>query len=386
MTKKVLVLLDNPFTNDRRVYREAKCLHETGFQIQLIGTKQNGLPEVENVEGIRVLRIFENDIFDPKKPLSFKKYALWIHNRFDFDIIHANDQTMLHLGVKLKKIRPNVLLVYDSHELFHAWPINTDGNILIRLKSFIVRNIQIWREKRNSLKIDGLITVNYSILKDLQNYFKYDGPGIFIRNIPELPPDNFKSNILREKFNIPDHTKILVYIGANIYPRTINIEQVIIEFKNVDELVMVFICSDNWGRHSIENFCKVNSVKNVFFHDLIASSEIPSYLSSATVGIVSAWNKFDLSYWYGLDNKLFEYMMSELPILATQQPEYVKIVEKNQIGICIYPDNDGKPYLEGFYKIIDNIDFYIENIKETKLKLNWNIEKENLIQFYKHLI
>ena len=36
---KVLMLLDNPFLNDRRVFLEAKALTENGYNVRIICTK-----------------------------------------------------------------------------------------------------------------------------------------------------------------------------------------------------------------------------------------------------------------------------------------------------------------------------------------------------------
>ena len=46
---------------------------------------------------------------------------------------------------------------------------------------------------------------------------------------------------------------------------------------------------------------------NIYFHPAVKPAEICSYLSGADVGLVPTWNKHNLSYWYALDNKLFEY-------------------------------------------------------------------------------
>jgi len=384
MNKKntILILLDNPFTNDRRVYREALSLLETGYKVIVVCVKKQNLPNEEINNGIIIKRFFSNDIFDPKKTLCFKRYAKQIIDNIEFDSIHANDQTMLHLGVKIKTKLPLIKLIYDSHELFRAWPLNTSAKGWVYLKSLIVRSYLKSREAKNIKKIDGLITVNESIRKDIITHFKLEVNSISLRNIPELPSVVNKRNILREKFNLKASDKILVYIGANIYPKTINIEQVIKEFSNKKDVYMIFICAFNWGKQEVENFANDNSVKNLFFHNLITPSEINDYLSSADAGIVSSWNKNDLSYWYGLDNKLFEYMMSGIPIVATRQPEYLQIVEKYKLGLCIDPDKEN--YYDAFVNIIADKDKYSANIKEAKKILNWKVESTKLINFYKY--
>jgi glycosyltransferase involved in cell wall biosynthesis len=381
--KNVLILLDNSFESDRRVLMTAKSLVENGYVVNLLAVKHKKLEDREEIEGFKVTRIFEEDIFDPKKIFCFKKYANIIINDFSFDIVHANDQTMLYLGSLLKKSKPQIKLIYDSHELFRAWPINTNAKGLTYVKSIIVRKFLQYREAKNIKKADALITVNESIRNDLLFHFDLKINSVSIRNLPLNQKVNLKNN-LREKFGLDVNAKILIYIGSNIYPKSINIEQVISEFANKENVYMIFICSFNWGKIEVEKFAKSIRVNNLFFHEKIPLKDINDYLSQADVGIVSSWNKKDLSYWYGLDNKLFEYMMAEIPILATKQPEYINIVEKYGIGICINPETES--YFDAFQKILNDTEKFKNNLIIAKKTLNWEEESKKLINFYTELL
>lgn len=386
--KKILILLDNPFTNDRRVYRIAKSLVDLGLEVRLLACKKEGCLNEENIDGIDVERIFETDIFDIKKQKSFKTYTEQILRKYKFDVVHANDQAMLNLGACLKKNRKDFILVYDSHELFHAWPLNVSNynSYTIMVKSYIVRKLQIRREKRNSQYIDYLITVNESLAKHLTPYFKLKHEALVLRNIPEKSEKQTgNSNILRTHFNIPDKTKILAFIGANIYAKTLNLEQVIKEFANVSDRAIVFICAFNQNAQPIRDLVENQGIKNVYFHDLIQPKDIPNYLGSADIGLVPTWNKNDLSYWYALDNKLFEYMNAGIPILATAQPEYKRIIDDYHCGLAIDADKENA-YLDGFNAILENYDFYKEQTRKASQQLNWENEEEKLLTFYKDII
>lgn len=380
--KNILFLLDNPYSNDRRVMREAEALNQSGdFRVQVIATFKAPFLKQEIINGVQIDRLFLEDIKDVKDFNSHSKYASIIADKYDFDSIHAHDQVMLSIAVKLKKITGKKV-IYDSHELFRCWPLNTEAKGITMLKSKIVRKILINREAKNIKYINGLITVNESIRKDLNTHFNLNIPSVSIRNVPEIPPLSHKSNILRDKLNIDNSTKLLVYIGNNVYPNTINIEQVIDEFSNQPNTVFVIISQLNWAQKEVEKYVHSIKAKNVFFKDVVPPDEIPMYLSSADVGIVSSWNKKDLSYWYGLDNKLFEYMMSEVPILATRQPEYLKIVEEYNIGECINPEKEN--FHTAFLRIIEKKETYKSNITKTKKILNWACESKTLIEFYQN--
>ena len=205
-----------------------------------------------------------------------------------------------------------------------------------------------------------------------------------MRNIPEKSNTVDKTNILREKFGIPGTTKILVFIGANIYARTLNLEQVIDEFANVKDKAIVFICGENKNAEPIHEYVRAKNAGNVFFHGLIAPSEIPLFLSSADAGLVPTWNKNDMSYWYALDNKLFEYINAGIPVLATQQPEYRNIVENYNCGVCVNPDEKGA-YLIGFNYILDHYAELQAKANSASEILTWENERGKLVELYKSL-
>ncbi len=384
--KKILVLLDNPYTNDRRVSREAETLVNAGYEVNLIAVKKADLPYAEHINGVHVYRLLGDDIYDIKQFACFKRYANKIVSAFDFDIIHANDQAMLNLGANIKKIKPTVTLVYDSHELFHSWPLNASdfNSFSVMLKSYIVRHIQILREKHNGKYIDQIITVNNSLANNLQQYLKAKKKICVIRNIPEKGKPVNKTDILRNIFSIPESAKILVFIGANIYARTLNLEQVIDEFANEPDTALVFICAQNKKAEPIHEYVKLKGAGNIYFHGLIAPEAIPDYLSSADVGLVPTWNKKDMSYWYALDNKLFEYINAGIPVLATLQPEYKNIVETYQCGICVNPD-EPNAYINGFNAILHDYPLNKNNTRRAAEILTWEHEQEKLIELYKSL-
>jgi len=384
--KKILFLLDNSFTNDRRVYREARTLVKAGYLLTLLAVKKQNLPESEMIDGITVIRFFDRDIYDMKNVRCFDAYADIIASRFDFDIVHAHDQAMLHMGAKIKSRKPAVKLIYDSHELFHAWPLNVSnyGSILLFVKSLIVRKLQIFREKRNRKQIDHIITVNHSLEKDLSKYLQAKNKVTVVRNLPEKSDVIEKSYILRKKFNISDTTKILVFIGANIYRHTLNLEQVMAEISNRKDIALVFICGFNANSKPVMEHVEEQNYENIYFHDLIEPNDITQYLSSADIGLVPTWNKKDLSYWYALDNKLFEYIQAGIPVLATQQPEYLGVIDKYNCGVCVNPDIKDA-YIAGFDKIISNIEHYTQGVEVAKNILCWENEEQILTDLYKRI-
>src|SRR5262249_44550973 len=154
------------------------------FDITLLALEGAGLPEAEIVDRIQVRRIFSPTIFDVKRPSYLRSQArVWATE--GFDVLHCHDLWMLHLGVLVKRLRPETVLIYDSHELFYGWPLNLARDIdwFTKLKSILVRKYLIRRERADARHLDHLITVNESIAERLVEHFKLTMQPIVIRNV-----------------------------------------------------------------------------------------------------------------------------------------------------------------------------------------------------------
>ena len=109
--------------------------------------------------------------------------------------------------------------------------------------------------------------------------------------------------------------------------------------------------------------------------------EISDYISSADIGVLPLWNKKDLSYWYALPNKLFEYLHAELPILAGAQPEIKKVIEKSKCGVAVNCDVNGA-FLNGAKELLNNYGSYKQNAIEAVKENCWEQEKLQLLKLY----
>jgi len=379
------MLVDNAFTEDQRVRRAASSLARDGFDLTVLALQGAALPEAESVDGIRVRRVFSPAIFDVKRRSYLSSQARrWAAE--GFDVLHCHDHWMLGLGVRIKHRRPGTILIYDSHELFHGWPLNLAKDIgwFTKFKSRLVRKYLVWRERANARHLDHLITVSELIAERLHEYFKLKMQPIVVRNLPAFEDCRSPGQLVRERFGIPLDHKILVFIGAFLHARTLNIETVIDEVGNAAGVALVLISGEGSTKKEIVAHVERRGYKNIFFHPRLAPEDIGAYLSSCDVGLVPTWNPRDLSYWLALDNKLFQYVMAGLPVLATSQPEYRKVVEGYGVGVCVEPDTPGA-YLEGFGRILDSYAMFKENVQRARLLLNWEREEQVLLEFYRRL-
>jgi glycosyltransferase involved in cell wall biosynthesis len=382
---RAAVLLDSSLCFDRRGLLEIESLRTLKLNLTLYTVIEDDLPSHEDENHFHIRRIFRDDLWSYKQREHLTDLANKI-SKEKFDIIHCHDHQMLQIGVLIKQKNPSTILIYESRELFHSWPINfTNETLVQKIKSRTVRELEVRRERKNSKHIDYLITVNDSIAQILKKYFSLSTEPVVTRNIGHYEEIKKKGNAIRKKFKIAEDKKIIVYLGKSIYRKNLQIEKLITQISNNSKYVFVITAQKNERRKWFEDYIKEYKIKNIFFHDFVPIEDVVSFISSADIGVLSAWNKKDLSYWFALDNKLFSYIQAEIPTLASSQPEYKKIIDAYKVGVCINPD-EANAFLNGIQKIIHQYPNYKHNLLHAKKDLCWEKEQLPLLDLYKNLI
>jgi glycosyltransferase involved in cell wall biosynthesis len=377
----IAMLADNEFVMDKRIHREAKALTEAGFDLTLYAVQRPDLPNSTLIDGIRVERIFSNELFNAKALAYLRRMARVIAATKP-DAVHCHDWLMLHVGVLIKKINPATVVVYDSHELFHSWPIHYSSlRPDIVIKTWLVRQFEIIRERSDAAHIDHLVTVSSSIADHLSDYFKLRNAPVLVRNIAEFEEVTERRDFVRDALGIPKSSRIVLLFAYKIYRRKRNIEAAIADFANQPGIALVIFCHEGAHKPYFVDLLKQRGVTNVYFHPLIEADHIVNYLASCDVGLVPTWNRKHLSYWLGLENKLFHYVMSGLPVLASAQPEHKKIIEGHGLGVCVPGDRPGA-YLAGLRTILANLESFKRNADAARHVLNWESEQNTLIELY----
>ncbi len=382
---RVAVLLDNTLKTDRRALLEIKSLRQLPISLTLYCNREFDLVREEREDNFIVKRIFDATMWQFSNRTQLDDFANELISE-NYDVLHCHDQYLLHVGTLVKKNNPNTVLIYESRELFHSWPVNFSNQSFInKIKTYIVRYYETLREKKNGKHIDYLITVNHSIADILKKYFHLKSTPVVTRNIPAFKSLPTKDYSLRRRFNIPDSDKVIVFIGVNVYRYTNCMESFIEAVANKQGLHLVIITRRNERRIWFENFVKEHRINNIYFHDLIPVDKIEESISCCDIGLVTSWYKKKLSYWLALDNKLFTYIMSELPLLGTSQPEFEKVILKYRVGLCINPENVNN-IKNAIDELIRNKDFYTNNCKVAKRELCWEKEESALINLYHNIM
>ena len=341
-------------TNESRIFKESKFISKNcDFErIILLGIWKEGLNKDEQYEGnIYIKRV---SLFNIKKrSILYLYYFMYV---FVFIVLHRPKMINIHtleflplsLIAKIFKIK----IIYDTHE-FETEKGHVAG----------------FRKKISKIIEKALIN-----LKDEKVIKQMDRPYVVL-NTPNYKITQ-KNDLFREKFNIDKEKIIFLYQGAIAPSR--GVEILLETFKETDK-VIVFM-----GYGSLVDKVKEYSLKykNIYFHEAVKPEVLLNYTSSADVGFCLIENSCK-SYDFCMPNKMFEYLMAGIPVIATKLFELKRFVKKNEIGLLIDSYNDISNIIDKINNQV--ISQYKQNIENVKLIYNWEEQEKILKTIYKEL-
>ena len=384
--KKVLMVVQNNFTNDSRVLREAYTLGQNGYIVKVVALYSPGLKRHEDKGCFNIERVYlssrerlskKNRYIQLVKYAEFYKKCLSIGREFRPDIIHVHDLSPLPIGVRLKK-RLGCKLIYDSHEL---WSQSSS----VASTPFILNRARDIYERHAINCADAIITVSKSIARYLEKEYGLDRPVEVIRNIPAFVSIEKKHNLFRRIFPIAPEEKILLYQGGVAKGR--GIEQIITAMHLINPDTKLVVLGDGFLIPSMQKIVDEKKLQDrVFFHEAVAIDVLYEYTNSADIGISLIQNTC-LSYYFSLPNKVFEFIQAEVPVICSNFPDMRELVEQYKVGIVVRPEEPASiarvvNELMGCWREINE---HRKMCKLAKKNINWESEERILLSIYDRL-
>jgi len=380
--KRVVMTVANEFTTDYRVHREAKALVDEGYDVTLFCVWKKGLARAEETDGIHVRRVLDGYLRLPLTRQVRKIRRVWWKAlvQAQGDIYHAHDRDTLDYTAKIAR-RRRVPFVYDSHEY---WPdknqyTSNTGSLRDRLSEFL----WTWKEGRNARRATRMIMTSPGHASGLVKRHRVAAPTL-VRNIPEYQRGT-DTSYLRNKFHLSDDDLILAYVG-NIQ-RNRGLEEVIASLARLPEHVHFIAIGYGPFRKELEGNIPKQLKERVHFHDTIPYRDIVPVLYSADIGM-APFQANCYSHRHVLPNKIFEYMMSELPIAVSNLPDMREIIEKTGTGLFFEP-NSLRSIAQTVKQLMDQPELrerMRKNARQaTEKTYRWDVEKHQLLNLYRSL-
>jgi glycosyltransferase involved in cell wall biosynthesis len=398
---KTIVMLCQDNRIDRRILDEARSLKNAGWRVTVIAgappTIDYKLDEVTYPD-IEIIRLKLGYI--PKR-ITEKDGKNLLFSEVDWQKIYFNHNQLLEIGLNypadvyvahdLPQVPVAVILAnhyeaqvtYDAHELYPEQFSNdiVKANLNSEAESFILPFV------------DKVIMVNKSGASFMAIKYGIEKPEIIL-NSPALKADDLpieNTNILRRNLGIDNFRKILLYQGgvARIKNDVRNLEKLMLSMSFVknENIVLVYMGPAGHGKDELINIAKEKGLygSRFYYHEPVSQSELLSYTVSADAGVIP-YPHIDFNTYFCTPNKLFEFIVSGIPILANSSPELNDFVSGQGIGL-----NKPMNSIEGIASAIDEFfstDFetYEQNVKKLSKDYIWDVQGKKIVDIYDSLI
>ena len=362
--KKAIVCVTNDLTTDQRVRKTCMALMKCGYDVLETGRLLPDSLDFNPPYSVRRPKLLFN-----AGPLFYAEYNIRLFFFLLFvkvDLIFSNDLDTLPASYLASKIRKKKL-IYDTHEYFTEMPE------LVGRK----RVQAIWKAFERTIfpKLNNIITVNDSIARLYAG--EYHKEIHVVRNIPPaFHPEKIKS---RTELGLPEDNMILILQGTGI-----NIdrgaEEIVLAMKYMENIMLLIVGSGDVLTKLKDMVRSEKLEEKVMFRPKMPFEELRQYTMNANLGLALDKDT-NLNYRFSLPNKLFDYIHSRIPVLASDLPEIKEIIEKYDIGFFI-PNHTPQAIAETVNRIFENKSRYQTvklNTGKAGKELSWENEEIKLL-------
>lgn len=395
---RIAVFLDQSFPPDSRVENEAYQLIKAGHEVHMYSLNFKGLkPAFEEVNGIQVYR-------EPAGSILYKSSAL----AYDFSYFHR--RLLKSIKEFIREVKPQAIHIHDMliakpvmdvNEKFFQLPVTLDlhenrpeimrfyphlqkqpGKTLISIKRWVkAQNTLIQRADKVVMVTPEAIQVAMAETNSEKVKFISLPNTIEKELYLEYPINDQLVNKYKKGFDI-------LYLGDTGLRRglesALKAMRILIQQVPQAQLVVVGKSTED---HILKNLVEELGISaHVHFEGWQDVSLFPSYVAGAEVCISPL--KRNLHHDTTLANKVFQYMAGAKPILASDCPAQVAIIEECECGLIHRAEDEqsmAEKLLE-FYKNPTRARQMGENGKKAILnKYNWQQTARPLIEHYQAL-
>lgn len=367
--KKVTAFVWNNFNNDGRVYRECKSLVDHGFDVTLICLSEIGKAYEVNVNGIHVVKVMtlKGRMLKALGMLCSLVAMTYCGIKQKADYYHSNDLSTLIQGFVSSRITgQNSKLIYDSHEIQkfrHGKSrhfVFIEKALISKASNVIVTNAyrkEILNQIYPSIKID--IVHNYSVVDN----------------------KSLEAIDYHTRYSIDADNKIILYQGGMQVGR--GLIKAIMAMKYVDDCTLIFVGNGPIRQNLIQVAKEEKVDAKVIFLDAVPYQELEKYTKGAYIGL-QLLEDTCINHKTALSNKLFEYMKSGIPVVASNIREISKVVNSEGVGIVV-EQTEPEFIAEAINSLVQEQALYNRckiNCEKAIHRYNWLDEQKNYLSLF----
>ena len=305
--------------------------------------------------------------------LDYAVNAMKVARELRPQVCHAHDLGTLPVAY-LVSCRVGARLIYDSHE------INTEMGFHARaprMVKWLSRRYEGYLARRS----DAAITVNRSISGLLSNWHRIAPPCVVMNCPPKdgIPP---RAALFHEELGLTSDTRVVLYHGGLSQQR--GLEQMVRAVAFMPASVRLVIMGTGLLREKLERLAESEACGGkVAFREPVSPREILSYVVSADLGVV-LFEPVTMNNYFASPNKLFDYLMAGVPVVASDVPEIARVVGSLKVG-CLVNQGDPTDIARGVVDVLNSTDYGGMRDRARRAALdhyNWEKQVQGLLGIY----
>lgn len=386
MKKKVCILRSGDITFISRIHRTALALQESNnYDVTTLSiTPRDNIKRRDYVYKMKYVdirsRVFKSSIFSALRIFEglTKLFYRALKQRADIYIaIGVEDLVIVYIVSKLTKAK----FVYAANELEGDRKRVVNRALNARLNNIVIK------AERFMLKSAGcVIAADIERARLMEDWYKLDKVEV-VRNVP-IPECLSESNLIREKLEIPEEQKILLYQGLLSPGRGLEVTiKACSKIQAADfSLVLLGFITDTY-KQKLLNLAEEHDFKRLYILPAVPWRELLYWTKSSDISMVLIEN-VSISYYLAAPNKLYESIMAGVPYIASNFPEIKHVHKISKSGILVDPENIDQ-ISEAIRRLIQNKPFYEECVQgalKARNIFNWDVEKKKLLDIVDQVI
>ncbi len=367
--KKICHLTSVHNRYDTRIFhKECKSLVNSQYQVFLIVADNKGN---ENIDNINIIDVGDNKINNSRMfRMIITVFKIFKEARIlNADLYHFHDPELIFVGILLRMYGKKV--IFDIHEDVPKQLLNKHyfSETIGKTVSKLYEMIEKFSLTRFSFIITSTEYINNRISK-IQDKCKS------IKNYPLL--SEFST-----KIHWSSKSNEIIYLGA--IEKVRGLTELISALKNLS--LELNLAGKVEPKEYLKELKQLDGWSKVKLYGFVSRQDATKILDKSKIGIVTL-HPIE-NYIDALPVKLFEYMASGIPVIASDFKLWKNIVYGDNCGICVNPHNIKE--IENAIKFLLSNDETAQMMgkngrKAVEKKYNWENEEKKLLRIYDNLL
>ncbi|MHA1712711.1 MAG: glycosyltransferase family 4 protein [Candidatus Ranarchaeia archaeon] len=221
----------------------------------------------------------------------------------------------------------------------HGW---FDGGVMRRIAQYVVHNAINIVVITNFLKHE---VESFTCIKKIL----VAPDGVDLERFKDIP-----QQVARTQLNIPLKDKVICYTGHLFAWK--GVHTLVSSTKHLPNGYRLYVVGGkDPDIQALKGFIDVENLSNVVLIGYVTPDLVPMYLAAANVVVLPGSAKEKISRHYTSPLKLFEYMASRRPIVASNLPSIREVLRDGKNAVLVEPDNP-KALAKGIRRVLEDPD------------------------------